>query len=120
MFAIIIFLCCSCNATRLAKQKRGPYVNKFEALKDYAFCRCLILGFKSDSLQLSDASIGVIYELSDYSISLADSKRLDSFVKSSIENLAPLQPADYEGKKAIILTCIELYKSKALKKLSAQ
>jgi len=117
VFAICAVVFCACTSVRNGGV-RNTYTNTSKALKDYAFCRCLMYGFEKDSLQLTDASIGVLYELSDYSITPAESKKLDSVAKSVISTLEPLQPADYGGKKAIILKCIEFYKSRNLKTLT--
>ncbi len=114
---LLILILTSCSTSKKLENKKGLYKDKRELLKDYAFCQCMLYSFEADSIKLNDVSISVLYELSDYSISLLQRKKMDSIAQSFANTIEPLQPGDYGNKRAVILECLHFYKSRQLKKL---
>jgi len=88
-----------------------------ENLKDYAFCSCIIEGYKRDSINLKDASISVLYDLSGYSIDLSHRKQIDNLTATIVNEIRSLQPADYGNRKPVIYTCLQYYKGEKLRHL---
>ena len=100
---------CSTNKKINTKTERN--------LKDYAFCSCLIEGYKRDSIDLKDISISVLYELTDYNINLFYRKQIDSLTTLIVNDIRPLQVGDYGNKKAVIFNCLQYYKGEKLRHL---
>lgn len=105
----LMVLSCKTNRTLSKKAK--------ENLKDYAFCSCIIEGYKKDTVDIKDASIAVLYELSAYGIDLLKRKQIDSLTAAVINGMKVLQPGDYGNKKAIAFNCLQYYKGAMLGKL---
>ncbi len=88
-----------------------------EILKDYALCSCIIEGYKRDSIDIKDVSIAVLYDISGYNIDLLNRKQIDSLTSIVLNEIRPLQPADYGNRKPVIYTCLQYYKGKKLNAL---
>lgn len=80
-------------------------------LKEYAFCKCLEYATK-DSFLSNDLSVSVYKEIANYDPSVY--QIIDSLSRKKALEILPSQIADYDGKKAILVSCFNFYKSKTL------
>jgi len=112
--ALFPLLCCSSIATYKRKNK-VKNVDFERTYRDYVLCRCMELGFRSDSLFKNDLSTGIYNDITLLTMHFNGAKqKLDSLAKHRADNIAPSQIADHEGRKAIMLECIDYYNSKKL------
>lgn len=103
------------NTVSTKNQDSTIILQQRELLKEYALCQCLYYGFKEEGISQNDISLSFYNELSLYS-NVAQS-RIDSISKIVVNSIAPSNHIDYKGKKAIIYTCMQFYKSNVLDSL---
>src|SRR6516225_9428447 len=84
-------------------------------LEKYAFCKCLVYGFPTDSLTSKDFSISVLVEQLDYPIKVY--AKVDSAAKQFAKSIPESNYGDTKGKMGIMLNCIEFYSGKKLDSL---
>lgn len=121
IFSLLTMQAISCKSTyTLVRKERLESLDKNQVLQEYAFCNCLFLGFKADSIDLSkkDGSLGVYADLSEFDINAL--QKIDSLTRIKVNGFKPIQLSDYKKKKAIIQNCFEFFKSKELKELIKQ
>lgn len=86
-----------------------------QILKEYAFCQCVNQGFEDRRFFDDDISMSFYNELSLYS-KIAQMK-VDSVSKLTAKSILLSSHLDYKGKKAVIYTCMQFYKSTLLDSL---
>ncbi len=100
----------------VATQRDSVLNEQRDLLKEYALCKCLYYANNKDSVVANDISISIYREISDYGDkSVYD--LTDSASKKAANAILPTQIADYDGKKPILMRCLEFYKSKSLDSL---
>ena len=95
----------------------GRGKENLEIIKEYAFCTCILEGYKKDSVETKDASTGYLFEMTP---SVKLSEDLSDYIDTFIAKIKPAIHLDYHGEKAISLNCLKLYKSKLLEKYILQ
>jgi hypothetical protein len=115
VFPIALLLSCNKNTKVKIPDNTGDSTsqNKRKWLKEYALCSCIKYSFKDDTAIKNDLSFTVYKEITDYG-NLAVYRTMDSISKIAAFDIKPSQIADYNGKKALLLGCIEYYQSKKL------
>lgn len=86
-----------------------------ELLKEYFLCVCITEGFKDKQIAENDISQAVYFDILQYSPEAFQAVK--DYAKKFIETLVPSPIEDLGNKSAIILSCIEKYKSKEVDKL---
>lgn len=94
-------------------EKAKPYVWQ-ELLKEYFLCVCITEGFKDKQIDKDDISQAVYFDILRYSPEAF--QEVKDYAKKFVETIEPSPIEDLGYKKAIILSCIEKYKSKELEK----
>jgi hypothetical protein len=94
-------------------EKVKPYVWR-ELLKEYFLCVCIMEGFKDKQIDKDDISQGVYFDILRYSPEAF--QEVKDYAKKFVETIEPSPIEDLGNKKAIVLSCIEKYKSKELDK----
>ena len=94
-------------------EKAKPYVWR-ELLKEYFLCVCITEGFKGKHLDKDDISQGVYFDILRYSPEAF--QEVKDYAKKFVETIETSPVEDLDNKKAIVLRCIEKYKSKELDK----
>nr|WP_157247148.1 hypothetical protein [Pedobacter panaciterrae] len=87
-----------------------------EIYRQYFLARCIYFAFGEDKVFSNDISLSVYYAAGDEFGVTSHARLLDSLAKKKLSTITPTQVADYEGKKPILLGCIEYYESKELKR----
>jgi hypothetical protein len=100
-----------CTKKLYSKKNEAEIVEQREDLKSFALCQCLRQGYKSSPVY-EDISAGVYNDNLVYGINVIDTITKISFLVA--DSIEPAMHHDYNGKKAIIGSCIEFYKSKRL------
>lgn len=96
--------------------RTSKYSESRNFLKQYAFCRCLAFAYEdSVYFRKNDISEWVYRDIARYNGNVYD--RIDSLSRIKARSIRPSIIADYEGKKAILLSCFEYYHSKILDSL---
>ena len=90
--------------------------NKHKWLKDYALCSCIRYCFKEDDSIKNDLTFTVLEGISDYGNPKVYNI-IDSASKKASLSIEPSQIADFLGKKALLLGCINYYESAKLDSL---
>ena len=85
-----------------------------ELLKEYFLCVCITEGFKDKRIAENDISQAVYFDILRYSPEAF--QEVKDYAKKFVETIEPSPIEDLGNKKAIILSCIEKYKSKELDK----
>lgn len=82
---------------------------EFRELKDFAFCSCLYLEFKSDSVFNKDGTLNAITQLG-----LRGPDDYDSMIKFVENYLDTFKVSSYENHRLGIWKCMQLYYNKSL------
>ncbi len=85
-----------------------------ELLKEYYLCVCITEGFKDKHIAEDDISQSVYFEILNYSPEAF--KEVKDSAKQFVETIKPSPIIDLNNKRAIIMSCIEKYRSKKTKK----
>lgn len=85
-----------------------------ELLKEYFLCTCITESFKERNIGELDISQAVYFDILRYSPDAFQEVKNEA--KKFAETIEPSPIVDLGNKKAIILSCIEKYKSKELDK----
>lgn len=85
-----------------------------EMLKDYFLCVCITDGFKEKQINEIDISQAVYFDILRYSPEAF--KEVKDYTKKFVETIEPSPIVDLGNRRAIILICINKYKSKDLEK----
>ncbi len=115
VFMIAFLLSCNRN-TKIEvsnNSKNSVSQNNRKWLKEYALCSCIKYSFKDDTAIKNDLSFTVYKEITDYG-NLPIYRTIDSISRIAAFEIKPSQIADYNGKKALLLGCIEYYQGKKL------
>jgi len=87
-----------------------------EIYRQYFLARCIYFAFGEEKVFSKDISLSVYYATGDEFGDTNHSYKLDSLAKKVLSSITPTQVADYEGRKPILMRCIEYYESKELKR----
>lgn len=85
-----------------------------ELLKEYFLCACITEGFSDKQLGKDDISQAVYFDILRYGPEVL--QEVKNHAKKFVDSIEPSPIVDFGNKKAIILSCIEKYKSKELDK----
>lgn len=96
----------------IEKNKSATTVSQQEYLKRMVLCECVDRGFKKDSLLFKDGSVALLFELSGYPAWV--NHKIDHMVIAFADSISSTNNADQYGKRSILFSCIELYKSRKL------
>jgi hypothetical protein len=99
------------HTTDLGKAK--PYVWR-ELLKEYFLCVCITEGFQDKQIAENDISQAVYFDILQYDPKAFE--EVKDYAKKFVETIEPSPIVDLGNKKAVVLSCIEKYKSKELDK----
>ncbi len=101
------------------KEARRPLrINGVElerVFRDYVLYKSIVGAFGNDTLFNRDITPAVYNDLTDYAFAGPAGKRLDSLVQLNLASLEPSEIADYEGKTAIFMHCVDYYNSEELR-----
>jgi hypothetical protein len=97
------------HGTDLEKAKPDVYR---ELLKEYFLCACITEGLKDKQIEELDISQAVYFNVLRYSPEAF--LEVKDFAKKFVETIPPSPIEDLGNKKAIILNCIDTYKSNKL------
>lgn len=112
----VLFVSCN-NYKRYLKAHELMNVDFERTYRDYALCKCLQFGYDNPEILKEDISTGVYMDFSQHTLAFhGTSQKLDSLARLVADSIQPSQIADYGGKKAVMLDCIEFYNSELLKK----
>lgn len=111
VFTFLSLTSCCGQHTALNLEKRT--VQK-ELLKEYFLCISIIEGFKDKQICKDDVSKSVYFDILQYSPEAL--QKVEVYAKEFVETIEPSPLIDLGNKKAVILRCIEQYKSKELDK----
>jgi hypothetical protein len=111
------FIYLSCNTS---KTLQGLPMNFEESLrhnqvlwlKDYAVCKCLYYGYEKDSVIKKDISTGILASIADHAPYVYET--IDSISLQIANSIKPYKISEYGNKKAVLLHCMEFYRSKKL------
>lgn len=87
-----------------------------KAYRQYVLAVSIYFAFGEQKTFSEDISISVLYAAGNEFGSTSHSRMLDSLAKKMLSSITVTQVDDYEGRKPILLSCIEYYESKELKK----
>lgn len=115
IFVCFFLISNSQTLLRPTAEREHSKQDTISALKDMAFCSCLINGFPGDSLDAKDPSIFVLLDTKGISFDILDSINVftSNFI-SSLPTTLPGQNKESTSKKRIMTGCINMYKSKSL------
>jgi len=113
LIAIIIISILSLNSC-LGQQSADDNmtISQRELLKDYFLCVCITEGFADKNIYEDDISQSVYFDILKYDPEAL--QKVKDYAKSYIKTIDPSPIEDLGNGKAIILNCIEQYKSKDL------
>ena len=94
-------------------ERAKPYVWR-ELLKEYFLYVCITEGFKDKSLVDDDISGTVYFDVLPYSPEAF--QEIKAYASSFVETIEPSPIMDHGGKRTVISSCIDKYKSKELDK----
>ena len=103
----------SCCGQHTAADLKKTAVQR-ELLKEYFLCVCITEGFKDKQITEDDMSQAVYFDILSYSPEAF--QEVKDYAKKFVETIKPSEIVDLGNKRAVILTCIEKYKSKELDK----
>lgn len=113
MLVGIFFSCRNPKDTKVIDESPGNTAeNRRQWLKDYALCDCMLYATNKDSVIQSDISFSILREISAYDDRVYDI--IDSVSKKTVDAVKPAVIADYNGKKSMLMSCIEFHRSKML------
>ena len=92
-------------------EKIKPHVWR-ELLKEYFLCVCLTEAFKENQIDEKDMSQAVYFDVLPYSPETF--LEVKNYAKKFVETIETSPIADLDNKRAVILSCIDKYKSKEL------
>lgn len=87
---------------------------KRELLKEYFLCVCITEGFRNLQIDEFDISQAVYFDITGYAPEAF--QEVKEYAKKFVDTIEPSIIEDLGHKKAIILQCIEKYKSKEVDK----
>lgn len=87
-----------------------------EIYRQFFLTRCIYFAFGEEKVFSKDISLSVYYAVGSEFGATNHSRKLDSLAKKMLNSITPTQVADYEGRKPILMSCIEYYESKELKR----
>lgn len=87
-------------------------ISQREQLKDFFLCVCITEGFKDKKINEDDISQSVYFDILRYDPEAL--QKVKDYAKSFIETIDPSPIEDLGNRKAIIINCVEKYKSKDL------
>ena|SRR5690554_4617188 len=118
LLLLLAFAVTGCsNYNRYIKAHELMNVDFERTYRDYALCKCLEYGYDNPAIFREDISRGVYMDITLHTLAFnGTDKKLDSVARSAADSIQPFQILDYEGKKAVMLHCIEFYNSAQLKK----
>ncbi|MDH8702177.1 hypothetical protein M2138_001537 [Dysgonomonadaceae bacterium PH5-43] len=83
-----------------------------ELLKDYFLCVCITYGFKEKNIEELDSSQAVYFDISSYAPEAF--KEVKDYAIEFVENIKASPHDDLGNTKAIIMNCIDKYKSEEI------
>ncbi|MFD2145536.1 T6SS amidase immunity protein Tai4 family protein [Mucilaginibacter antarcticus] len=84
--------------------------------RDYVLYKCIIRAFDNDPVFSKDISLSVYNDVAKYPLGAGlVGRKLDSLAVIKVNSIKPSIIADYEGKKAIFMQCLDYYNSKKLR-----
>lgn len=111
ILALSIFSLTSCCGQHTAEDLKKTTVQR-ELLKEYFLCVCITEGFKDKQISEDDISQTVYFDILSYSPEAFQEVR--DYAKKIVETIEPSPIVDLGNKRAVILNCIEKYRSKEL------
>jgi hypothetical protein len=112
--AIVIFI--SFFVSQAYSQKIPSPKEMREVYRQYFLARCIYIAFGQEIVGSKDISLSVYYAVGDEFGGTDHARKLDSLAKKMVDSITPTQVDDYEGRKPILMDCIEYYESKELKR----
>lgn len=109
---ISIFIIKATSLYSQVENKNNAIIKQRILLKEYALCKCLNYGFANDSLLKKDFSTTVLVEQLSYSPHAYFI--IDSLMKKFTDSIPISKYVDAEGKRGIMINCIDYYNSKEL------
>lgn len=107
----VFFGCCA--AACGMKPKPESYVRtQRELLKDYFLCVCIGEGFRDLRISEQDVSQAVYFDTGRYAPEAF--REVSAYAKKFVERIEPVVVEDLGRKKAVILNCIDKYKSEEI------
>jgi hypothetical protein len=103
----------NCSGQHPATEIKKNAVQR-ELLKEYFLCVCITEGFKDKQIGENDISQVVYFDILRYSPEAF--QEVKDYAKKFVETIEPSPIVDLGNKRAVILSCIEKYKSKELDK----
>ncbi|MDR1274710.1 MAG: hypothetical protein LBK12_09195 [Odoribacteraceae bacterium] len=113
ILALSILSLTTCSGQRPATEIKKTTLQR-ELLKEYFLCICITEGFKDKQIGENDISQTVYFDILRYNPEAF--QEVKDYAKKFVETIEPSPIEDLGNKKAIILSCIEKYKSKELDK----
>lgn len=113
ILALSVLSLASCYGLHTTADLKKTEVQR-ELLKEYFLCACITEGFKDKQIAEYDISQSVYSDILRYSSEAF--QEVKNYAKNFVETTAPSPIADLGNKRAVILSCIEKYKSKELGK----
>lgn len=116
---LLFIVISSCGSTKRVKERNttsqdtdDSTIHKQRALlKEAALCKCINEGYGTTRVA-SDYSLSLYYEQLLYTNSAQ--ARIDSFATAYAGSIRPAVIHEYEGRRAIVYFCMEMYKSRRL------
>lgn len=81
-------------------------------LKEYFLCVAIHEGFKAQQLDTADCSLAVYFDILRYPPEVFE--KIQAYAKQMVASMQPSPITDLGYRKAILLDCMEMYKSKEL------
>ncbi|NRF40706.1 T6SS amidase immunity protein Tai4 family protein [Pedobacter foliorum] len=114
--ACVILILISFFLSNAYSQKVPSQKEMGEVYRQYFLARCIYFAFGEEKVFSQDISLAVYYAAGNEFDSTNHSRKLDSLAMKMLNSITPTQVADYEGRKPILMSCIEYYESKELKR----
>ena len=115
IFALsILFFNCSIRPEQVHTTDLKKTSVQRELLKEYFFCVCITEGFNNKQVAAQDISQAIYFDIMRYRPDAF--QEVNDYAKRFVETIEPSPIEDLGNKKAIILNCIEKYKSKEVDK----
>lgn len=111
ILALSVLSLASCYGQHTTADLKKTEVQR-ELLKEYFLCVCITEGFKDKQIAEDDTSQSVYFDILRYSPEAF--QEVKNCTKKFVETIAPSPIVDLGNKRAVILSCIEKYKSKEL------
>lgn len=117
-FVVILLLVSLANSTTVLGQLKAEDLDKptvkRELLKEYFLCMCLMEGFKDINIGEHDVSESVYFDITNYATDAFQDVKV--YARNFVDTIQPPIAEGFGDKKAIVLKCIEKYKSKEVDK----